>query len=289
MDERARQAVIGETEAQLEVVDLDRLDKRYGALRLRRPGLVAALRRSIERDGLLEPLLVNLEPGGRLSLIDGFKRLQALVELGETRALGCVVRLDAAGVRVALVTRNASHRGLCVLEQAWVVRDLVRGCKLSQPRVGALLGRHKSWVCRRLMMIERLDETLQEDMRLGLVSATLAQELARLPRGNQSRVAMALRGHGFSARRAAPIINRALRCRNEAELSALLRNPYRSMVDGEELRRAIEAYIHATRELNGLLGAGQTRHQAPKSEWASELERARRHGRALLSKLEEKR
>jgi hypothetical protein len=48
-----------------------------------------------------------------------------------------------------------------------------------------LLGRHKSWVCRRLGLLEKLCVAVKEDLRLGLVGPYLARELTRLPAGNQ--------------------------------------------------------------------------------------------------------
>ncbi len=288
MDLRAANAIAtadDEQPSRVEAVDLDALDERYGELRLRRPGVVAALRRSIERDGLLRPLLVNLEPEGRLCLVDGFKRALALRALGVTRVLGRVVQLDAAAVRVAIVTHNASYQGLCELEQAWVVHALVRSCRLSQSRVATMLGRHKSWVCRRLMIAERLDEGLQQDMRLGLVSAALARELVRLPRGNQARVALCVRGHGFSSRRTAVVVDRALRCHSEAELVALLRHPWGPIAascDGVKLGPLLDRFTRAASELLAVLVAGARGNDA----LTVELTRAAASCHELLARLE---
>ncbi len=41
------------------------------------------------------------------------------------------------------------------LEEAWIIQALVREDGLSQVEV-AELGRHRSWACRRLALIERL-------------------------------------------------------------------------------------------------------------------------------------
>jgi hypothetical protein len=62
----------------------------------------------------------------------------------------------------------------------------VREDGLSQVEAAALLGRHKSWVCRRLALLERLEEPVQADLRLGLVAPGLARQLTRLPMGNQA-------------------------------------------------------------------------------------------------------
>jgi hypothetical protein len=59
---------------------------------------------------------------------------------------------------------------------------------LSQVEAAQLLNKHKSWVCRRLALLERLGEAAQAELRLGLMSPGLARQLTRLPAGNQSAV-----------------------------------------------------------------------------------------------------
>jgi ParB/RepB/Spo0J family partition protein len=216
-----------------ERVALEQLDERYAELRLSRPGLVAALRRSIERDGQLRPLLVNLEREGKLAVLDGLKRLRALRELGHPQAEVRVVELDEPAARAAMLAYNAPHGGLCELEQAWVVRSLVRGCGLQQRQVAELLDRHRSWICRRLALAERLDESVQQDVRLGLVSTTMARELARLPRGNQAPVALTARQQGLSCRQTATLVEHALGCRDARALDALLRDPWQRLASSQ--------------------------------------------------------
>ena len=46
---------------------------------------------------------------------------------------------------------------------------------MTQVEVAELLGRHKSWVCRRLALVEKLSNEAREDLRLGLLSTTAAR------------------------------------------------------------------------------------------------------------------
>jgi KorB domain len=50
------------------------------------------------------------------------------------------------------------------LEEAWIVQSLIRDDGLSQVEVAELLGRHKSWVCRRLALLEKLYTEVREDL-----------------------------------------------------------------------------------------------------------------------------
>jgi hypothetical protein len=75
---------------------------------------------------------------------------------------------------------------------------LVREDGWSQVEVAELLGRHKSWVCRRLALWEKLSTDVRPDLEVGLLSPTAAREIARLPAGNQSEVVDVTRREALS-------------------------------------------------------------------------------------------
>ncbi len=214
------------------IAPTESVDTRYASLRLPRPAAMAVLRSSLERHGVLHPLVVNCE-GDDLVLLDGFKRLSILSEQKKAVVPIRVMRLGAEQAKAALVTFNRPHRGLCELEEAWVVASLVREHGLRQVDVAELLGRHKSWVCRRLQLAERLEKGVVEDMRLGLVSASVAREVVRLPRGNQPELVEAVRRHGLTSRQTHALADRLLDSDEDEWRTALLADPLRFL--GTEL------------------------------------------------------
>ena len=121
-----------------QVMPIAELDERYRALRLERPSEVTRLKSSIERRGLLHALVVNQERDGAVSVLDGFKRLTALRALEHVEVHVDKLQLDDAGARAALLAYNAPSRGLCDLEEAWIVRALVRDVGLRQVDVAKL-------------------------------------------------------------------------------------------------------------------------------------------------------
>ncbi len=207
------------------------LHLRYAALRLPAPELVARLRSSIERDGLRTPVLAStgVESGQKV-LVDGFKRLQAVRDLGGQTVAASLLDLDATACQAAILHCNAPHRGLADIEEAWIVQALCRKDGLTQVAAGKLLHRHKAWVCRRLALTERLDADIQGDIRLGLLSATVARDLGRLPRGNQRAVAQAVRDHQLTSRQVAQLVNALLGTDEPAAKEALLADPLRYQV-----------------------------------------------------------
>ncbi len=162
-------------------------------LRVLDPGAVREVERSIARYGQLTPLVVYRSPEQRLEIIDGFKRLRAAraLRLGEL----AVREIDADGsqAKAAVYVLNQRH-GISEIEESWLVRALYRDDHLTQPAIGHLLQRHKSWVCRRLALAEDLEPGIAADVRLGLVPVRTAIALARLPRGNQAVAAAAVGG-----------------------------------------------------------------------------------------------
>jgi len=190
---------------------LAEIGERHGGLRLCRPGAEEAMQRSLERYGQMSPVVVIRGQEGGYELIDGFKRLHGARQLGKMASLKArVLEIGERAAKAAVLCLNWVSRSVTDLEEAWVVRSLCREDGLTQIEVGELLGRDKSWVCRRLSLAERLSEEVQSQMKLGLLSATVGRELARLPRGNQQRVLEAVRTHGLATREAATLVDLVL-------------------------------------------------------------------------------
>ena len=91
-----------------------------------------------------------------------------------------------------------------------MVRSLYREDKLDQPQIAMLLGHDKSWVCRKLTLAEGLSDELTASVRLGLVSATAAVELARLQRCNQDAVAHVVARRGLTTRQTSRLVDALL-------------------------------------------------------------------------------
>jgi ParB/RepB/Spo0J family partition protein len=153
---------------------------------------------SLRRHGQITPLVVCRREE-RLEVLDGFKRVAAAVELGLVNLRCQVLAADERQAKVALLALHGAGKRLVELEEAWLVQALVREDGLSQVEVAELLGRHKSWVCRRLALLEKLVEEVRQDLRLGLVSARTARALVSLPVGKQSQVLRVIRAEGLGS------------------------------------------------------------------------------------------
>jgi ParB/RepB/Spo0J family partition protein len=179
-------------------IELTQLGESLSALRLCDSSALEAMRRSLQRHGQLDALSV-FTTEGQLEILDGFKRVRAARALGLRALRARVADVDAVEAKILLVALH-DRRGLTELEEGWLIRSLYREHHLSQPAIAARLGRHKSWVFRRLMLVEALDAAVQADVRLGLLAPRAAVSVGQLPRGNQEGAAQVVIRRGLTVR-----------------------------------------------------------------------------------------
>lgn len=179
------------------------------------------MQQSLVRHGQMTAAAAYTDPSGHLQLLDGFKRLQAVRELAWSTLQVRVLELSGAQAKAAIDALN-QQAGLTELEEGWLVRSLYGDDGLSQPEIGQLLGRHKSWVCRRLMLVELLDEAVQGDVRLGLLAPRTAMAVARLPRGNQRATADVVARRGLTTKQTEHLCALLLDAAEEGERQRVL-------------------------------------------------------------------
>lgn len=173
-------------------VALESLGQSYRRYRLCDVEAEAVMARSLRRYGQMSPLVVCLREETP-EVLDGFKRLSAARSV-EMKTLCCrLLEVDERTAKAAIYGLNRAGRPTCELEEAWIVQALVREDGLTQVEAAELLGRHKSWVCRRLALLEKLSPEAKEDLRVGLLTPTAARSLTQLPVGNQAEVLVTAR------------------------------------------------------------------------------------------------
>jgi ParB/RepB/Spo0J family partition protein len=201
-------------------IELAQLGERLSPLRLRSREALHEMERSLSRYGQLVAVVCHRQDE-KVEIVDGFKRLIGARALGWS-ALRAEVHEVTGPLAKLLLWQSNARQALSDLEEAWLVRALYRDDRLTQPQIGQLLGRHKSWVCRRLVLAEGLAESVAAAVRLGLVSSTAAREVGRLPRGNQEQVAHVIARRGLTTRQTARLVDQLLAVGDEQARAALL-------------------------------------------------------------------
>ena len=186
-------------------IPLSEIGESYARLRLIHPQAEARMVASLGKFGQIFPVVVTKKE--RYELIDGFKRVRALKRLGCEHVTARVLEVGEHGQKAAMLDLNWKQGSISDLEEGMVVHSLCREDGLSQVEIAVLMGRHKSWVCRRLLLVERLCDEALEHMRLGLIHGVTGRELARLPRGNQEAALRTIVKYRFSSRESARLVS----------------------------------------------------------------------------------
>ncbi len=211
--------------SKLEELALDAIGERYGRYRLCTREDEQSMKRSIERYGQISPVVV-CSRAPDVELVDGFKRLAAARALDGIEALTVRwIDVDEAAAKAAMVCLNRVGGRTRELEEARIVQALVREDGLTQLQVADLVGRHKSWVCRRLALLERLCQPAQDDVALGLLSATCARAISRLPAGNQEELLEARRREALTTREVERVAELLLGAQDRAQEEFVLARP----------------------------------------------------------------
>ncbi|GAC1692626.1 MAG: hypothetical protein PVS2B1_15840 [Candidatus Dormibacteraceae bacterium] len=212
---------------------LSRFGDKYRRYRLPDDGAEAAMARSLQRDGQLSAAIVCVHDE-RVELVDGFKRRAGACRLGWSCLSARRLDLDEAGAKAAIYRLNQMGRRMRELEEAWIVRALVRDDGLPQSDVAELMGRHKSWVSRRLALLERLAQECREEMTLGLISPTVARQLTRLPAGNQPEAMAAARRAGLNGAETIGFVDLLVAAASRPQVEYLLERPREALQQSKD-------------------------------------------------------
>ena len=217
-------------------VRVEALGESYRRYRLPDADGDRAMARSLERWGQLAPIVVWL-PEETPEVVDGFKRLAAARLLGWSSLSARRLAADARTAKAAIYGLNCVGRPTRLWEEAWLVHALVREDHLPQVEVAELLGKHKSWVCRRLALVEQLASEARDDLRLGLLSATLARSLVRLPAGNQPALLAAARRDSLSTAEVSELIEVFLSTTGQEQQAYVLAQPRQALQQARSSER----------------------------------------------------
>ena len=141
---------------------------------------------------------------------------------------------DEQGAKAAIFNLNRITGRPVELEEAWIIYALVIDDGLQQIEVAQMLGRHKSWVNRRLALIERLCNEARESLRLGLITPTQARHLTRLPRGNQNAAMRTAAHAALTSREISCMVDLLLASSTQEQTQFVLEKPRQAIEQSQE-------------------------------------------------------
>jgi ParB-like chromosome segregation protein Spo0J len=217
---------------------LSDFDLRFDRYRLIQPKADLLMARSLAKYSQLAPV-VYCPLEGSLVLVDGFKRIRAARTLkGITSLQARVLEVDEHAAKAAIFNLNLVTSKPNELEESWIIYALVHDDGLPQIEVAQMLGRHKSWVNRRLALIERLTAEAREALRLGLLTPTQARHLTQLPRGNQNAAMQCATEHALTSRELSETVKLLQGASTQEQSQFVLEKPR------EAIRQSQDQYVH---------------------------------------------
>ena len=143
-------------------LEFHQLDRRWEHLRARRPERQGRLLASLAASGQQTPIVVVAvaDQPGRYWVIDGYRRIAALEQLGRDTVEAVVWPLGEAE---ALVLDRSLRWGKreTALEEGWLLAELEQHFGYGLEELARQFDRSVSWVSRRLALVELLPESVQ--------------------------------------------------------------------------------------------------------------------------------
>jgi ParB/RepB/Spo0J family partition protein len=201
-------------------------------MRLMRPGQINEMLHSLQRNGQLQPIIVNGMEDNAYQLIDGFKRYYASRELKWPGLKTEVINESLVKCKAMILSYNRGSHSLVEYEEALIVHNLHKEHQMEQKAISELLGYSRTWVCRRISLIEKLDMQVQDDLRLGYISNSQARDIVRLPRGNQEEITKVIIDYKLSSRQSSQLIEKYLETGDKQQQAYILNNPLETISPG---------------------------------------------------------
>jgi ParB family transcriptional regulator, chromosome partitioning protein len=188
-------------------LEFHQLDRRWEHLRVRHQARQRRLLASLADSGQQTPIVVVAAEGqaDRYIVIDGYKRIAALEQLGRDTAEAVVWPMsEAAAVLLDRSLRLTEHE--TALEVGWLLQELEQRFGYSLDELARRFDRSVTWVSRRLALVELLPEAIQHQVREGKIAAQVAMKflvpVARQSLEDCQRMASILAEHHCDTREA---------------------------------------------------------------------------------------
>jgi ParB family chromosome partitioning protein len=187
-------------------LEFHQLERRLEHLRAHRPERQQRLLASLAASGQQTPIIViATDEPSRYLLIDGYRRVRALEQLGRDTVEAVVWSLSEAEALFLDRSMRAGEQATA-LEEGWLLAEMSERFGYDQEELGRRFDRSVSWVSRRMGLVELLPAAVQQQVRIGAITAHVAMKflvpVARLGAEDCCRMAEGFARHRLRSREA---------------------------------------------------------------------------------------
>jgi len=157
-------------------LEFHQLERRLEHLRAHRPERQQRLLASLAASGQQTPVIViATDQPERYLLIDGYRRVKALEQLGRDTVEAVVWSLSEADALFLDRSMRAGEQATA-LEEGWLLAEMSERFGYDQEELARRFDRSVSWVSRRMGLVELLPAAVQQQVRSGAITAHVAMK-----------------------------------------------------------------------------------------------------------------
>ena len=140
----------------LKVLEVSQIEQGKN-IRNERDSEILELAESIDRQGLLNPITVQMGKHGRYVVIAGHRRFEAVKRLGLPHIECNVVNdLNEKEIILAQIAENCQRKQMCAAELVDTFEDLKERFHLNQRAIATMLGKSDTWVSNQYQAVRLL-------------------------------------------------------------------------------------------------------------------------------------
>ncbi len=207
------------------------------------------LANSIREHGVISPIVVNREAGGKYMIIAGERRFRAAKMAGLKTMPVIIKEYSEKEIQEISLIENLQREDLNPIEAAYGMKRLMEEYKLTQEVLAERLGKSRPAIANTLRLLTLSDEVIAL-VREGKLSSGHARTLVPVPKEEQAKIANDCVKEGWSVREAERAVKQYL---NPPELLAREKAQKNALANAE-LKRLVERLRETLKTKVSLIG-----------------------------------
>lgn len=185
---------------QIQDIELDKIvPNRYQPRREFSDDSIKELAETLDKDGLLQPIVVREDGEDHYEIIAGERRYRAAKSLGWETIPAIVKNMDDDQAASLALIENLQREDLNPIDEAKAYTNLMKLNDLTQTTLAKDMGKSQSYVANKLRLL-KLDDNVQKALIEGKITARHGRALLNLSEDDQERVLKEIEEKGLNVK-----------------------------------------------------------------------------------------
>ncbi|WP_438450241.1 nucleoid occlusion protein [Lactobacillus kitasatonis] len=185
---------------QIQDIELDKIvPNRYQPRREFSDDSIKELAETLDKDGLLQPIVVREDGEDHYEIIAGERRYRAAKSLGWETIPAIVKNMDDDQAASLALIENLQREDLNPIDEAKAYTNLIKLNDLTQTALAKDMGKSQSYVANKLRLL-KLDDDVQKALIEGKITARHGRALLNLSEDDQERVLKEIEEKGLNVK-----------------------------------------------------------------------------------------